>query len=322
MFYFTMKNLKTVIIALVLCSLVSTQSKAGVYVPSSATKIFESDFTGTFFPTETWWITSENPFGNWTGTITGANWGDLPVRVSKENYYNFAVKGDKALGNYIGCTRTSVMMPWNSYADVHHMAVWQNDPDTSAISRVQYNWFPEDGNNDLYFSYYIKLQDNLATSMSDNGEYKWRNVMEFREFEAPNVDLIRTSLNIVLKEIDGVYTLCWEGHASKYPSFISVARETNTTVPIPAGKWFLLTVHYKHHPTDGAFEAAIQVCKDGGGFEGPQQTLFSLTGIATTTGRELDFANFMKIYAGDNVLDQGGIWQQIYYVRIWDNTQY
>ncbi|MCF6176358.1 MAG: hypothetical protein L3J71_11390 [Victivallaceae bacterium] len=322
MFYFTMKNLKNVIVALVLCSLVSTQSKAGVYVPASATKIFESDFTGTWFPTATKWVTAEYPFGNWTGTIAGANWGTLPVRVGQENYYNFAVKGDKILGNYVGCTRTTVTMPWGSSADVHTMAVWQNDPDTTAVSRVQYNWFPEDGTNDLYFSYYIKLQSNLASSMSDIGEYKWRLLMEFREFSAPDVELIRSELAIIRKKINGVYTLCWDGNVSRYPSFISVARESNTTVPIPVDKWFLLTVHYKHHATDGAFEASIQVCADGGGFEGPQQTLFSMTGIQTTTGRGLDFANFMKIYAGTNVLSQGGIWQYIYFVRIWDNTQY
>lgn len=298
-------------------SLTCTHVNAWVGEPANAIEIFNADFYGSTINKVRY------PSGDWSGSISGGKWtAGIPNTLSgTSNAFNYLVS-HPTLSDYVENYIGTDTVPWSATPQpVQVMKVKQDDPQKGAISRIQYNWFPDSSVKDVYIKSYVKLQDNLLQVMPDKGVYMWRNLMEFREKEAAgSTQSIRAELGISRISTQGNSRIGWLGNVSYLPSYASVPNgySFNTSVPIPQGKWFLLTVHYKLHPTEGAFEAAIQVCKDGGGFEGDQKELFSFKNIKTTAGNtNIGLINFMKVYAATEVLENGPIWQHIQNARIW-----
>lgn len=314
-------------IASLLLSLSLTHTaSAWVSVPSNATLIYSPNFQSAS-------ITNfVNGTGNWNGTISGGAWGHgVPTTNSRAtDYINYIVTGNKTLSDYVNASIGPDTVPWGPYPEsVLKLTVNKTDPDQSAISRFQYNWFPNSSIKDIYIVEYVKIQNNLLQVMPDQGASMWRSFFEVNETPASGEPQhLRAEVTINRKQNNnGTYDIGWLGNVS-YLSHVNGVPSTfasvpggyffNTSTPIPVGKWFQLTIHYKLDQTNGAFEAAIWVCKDGGGFEGDQQNLFSFKNIKTATGQtNIDVVNFLKMYAGTNVLADGPIWQYIQYPQIY-----
>ena len=235
----------------------------------------------------------------------------VPGISRKETNFNYLISNQSVLDQYIDHAIVDAYdLPWTTNAvPVQKMKVLADDAANSAITRIQYNWWPVESLTDLYFEYYIKLDQ---TVMPDIGEPQWRSLFELKE--KPSLDATEAGTHhhraelMINREPDGngAHPLKWKGRVEL------ISDQTprpytglcyNDNIAIPEGEWFLLTIHFKLDDVDGIFEASIRRTKPGG-FDGPHQTLFSMNGIQTAVEptNVINFVNFYKAYASENAL--------------------
>ncbi|MDZ4198351.1 MAG: LamG domain-containing protein [Kiritimatiellia bacterium] len=279
-------------------------------------------------------------WNTWTGEIEYGDWTTSVPRSRDPSFFNYIASSQitsNELMEIIGNRVETALMPWGGAESVLRMSVFDNDPILSSQSRVQLNWHPEADVNEIFFAGYVQIEDHALThSMAfddqTSGTSKWRQFIELRGHKNGTTHL-RTCVGINSGKTMGPYwylkvETCDEGQSPTIFTPIYTENKMHSELPIPAGRWILLTAYYRHGQADGAFEARYRLVKEGGGFEGPWRTIGSARGIQTVlpgAPEGISFVNFMKIYAAMNVVDDAmrhssdGIWQKYSRLRLWTN---
>lgn len=283
----------SLVASLVTCLLIPTTR--------AATLLFESGFESP--------VVVDPPVaeGNqWWSYIGGGDrgyvWrGDLPGSTAVR--FQYLVGANKDINEFVHTSieNTQGRGRSNESTMALYQEVMQDDPDFTATTRNQsniHNTNPSASTaispafNSLYTRYWVKFQEDLVDHLT------WRQMMEWRS----GIGDYRWSV-YVYKNSAGVphwHVEAQRGVLGDSPRDWSVS---NTTVPVPIGRWFLFEAFWNGSAGE---DGKVQIAIDG-------QVIANRTGrTRLDTSRDSQF-NLFKVYGGTGLR-----YQWIDDVDIWD----
>jgi hypothetical protein len=269
-------------------------------VPRGAKMVFDSGFTGDTV------LEDVAPWTQWFTNISGHDresgytW-DVDLPVKRPPTFQYLISPNKPFWNYVGTYLFDERTPNGHYNTALAMEVKGDDPTFPDLTRNQLNvYWDDDKNSEVYASYWMKLQDNLATLMPA-GQSTWRNFMEWRE-TGPDAEDFRVALYVMRNKWthpnkkDEFYFAA--GAEQIRPTVNTYWQVKNGAVKVPVGEWFFLEVRFKRHVSNGK----LQLWVNG-------QPVFDLNGVRTKKDSALSKWNIFKVYTSPESLARGKAWQ-------------
>ncbi len=156
----------------------------------------------------------------------------------------------------------------------------------------------QDGKQDLYIRYWIKLDDNRLEI-----PYSWRTFFEWKSKDYAEGEGFRLIAFIYTDE-NGHPFWHWEGDADPETPVWEI---DNTDIPVPTGEWFLTEFYW--HWSEGADGEALWMVNG--------EVIGDYFGPSTRNGKPIDFIMLAQIYGNANPKHQ---W--IDDIEIWDGLPY
>jgi len=229
-------------------------------------------------------------------SLTGFTWpNDLPGKNSR-NIFNFIVNDSKNLTDYVDAKIVTINQEQKKAL---HIEFKKDDPNHSALSRVQYNLWADQNSNSpadrleqIYIKYKIKLH-------IEQGKDTWRNMMEWRSSNEEHrwVFVLETRWNGDMQwRLHSDYLYGGKKAKSLWWS------EVNRNIEVPLDKWFELEVFWKF---SSGQDGKIWIAVNG-------QTIIERRGPNKLT-KNMRYWNPFKIYGarGTSLITDVEIWDDI-----------